>query len=416
MSQPTLARSEPPAAALPRRLTAWGVAVTTACAPLYVVRWHYGPIPTTLLETLILLTAAAYAWTLWTEKRLPSRTPYDVPIALWLVAGALGVIASPDHRAAIGTYRAYFIEAVAMFYIAVNVLRSREDLKKLFVLSAGAAVVYSVGQIVSFAWVAAHHHLQLGDAPAFLNNTPNADAMYLEPLLAFAVAFVAYPWSRQARLIAVVVLGFVLVAMLLTLSRAGYLAMAVLALVWVLSLQSRRVRIWVVAALAVVALVVLEIPFINPRISGINSSAALRESIFGQALRMLAERPILGAGIDGFPIRVAPFRPGTQTIELYPHDIWLTTWSEVGLLGLIVLAVILFGLLWRGARALPLVNDAYRPVLWGAVGAFVLIFMHGFFDSPYWKNDLSVEFWIVAALEVVAIRDGLRRPGRAAGP
>jgi hypothetical protein len=26
------------------------------------------------------------------------------------------------------------------------------------------------------------------------------------------------------------------------------------------------------------------------------------------------------------------------------------------------------------------------------------------FDSPYWKNDLSVEFWIVAALQVIAIR------------
>ncbi len=386
------------------------MAITAAAAPLYVVRWHYpgpGHVPTTLLETLIVLTVAAYAWTLWSERRLPSRTPYDIPIALWLVAGILGVVAAPDHRAALGTYRAYFIEAVAVFYVAVDVLRTREDLRRVFTLSAAAAVVYAIGQIVSFAWVAAHHQLQLGDAPAFLNNTPNADAMYMEPLLAFAIGFVAFPWSRRARLVAAVVLAFVLVAMLLTLSRAGYLAMAVLALVLVLSLQSRRVRIWVVAALAVVALLVLEVPFINQRISQANSSAALRESIYGQALRMLAQRPLLGAGIDGFPIRVAPFRPGTQTIELYPHDIWLTTWSEVGLLGLVVLAVILFGLMWRGARALPRVNDAYRPVLWGCVGALILIFMHGFFDSPYWKNDLSVEFWMVAALEVVAIRDGL---------
>ena len=40
----------------------------------------------------------------------------------------------------------------------------------------------------------------------------------------------------------------------------------------------------------------------------------------------------------------------------------------------------------------------------------------GLFDSPYWKNDLSVEFWLMAALLVVAVRatrtpaDGTDRP------
>ena len=396
---------------LPRRITTWLLAITAACLPLYVVRWHYGSLPTTLLETLILLTVAGYAWTLWTEKRIPSRTPYDIPIALWLLAGALGVIAAPDHRAALGTYRAYFIEAVAIFYVAVDLLRTRDDLRKLLLVGAGGAAIYSVGQTALFVYVAAHHHLQLGDAPAFLNNTPNADAMYLEPPLAFALAFVLYPWDRRARLIAAVVLGLTLLAMLLTLSRAGYLAMSVLAIGLVLSLPGRRLRIWVVGALALAVLVVLEVPFINQRIATINSSAGLRTSIFSQALRMLAQRPLLGAGIDGFPVRVAPFRPGNQTIELYPHDIWLTTWSEVGLLGLVVLAVLLFALLWRGARALPLTNDLWRPVLWGSVGAVVLILVHGLFDSPYWKNDLSVEFWLVAALQVAAIRGA----GTAAG-
>ena len=79
-------------------------------------------------------------------------------------------------------------------------------------------------------------------------------------------------------------------------------------------------------------------------------------------------------------------------------------WSDLGLLGLIAFALIFFGLLWRGARALPQTSDLYRPVLWGAVGALVVYFVHGLFDSPYWKNDLSVEFWLLAALLVVAVR------------
>jgi O-antigen ligase len=181
----------------------------------------------------------------------------------------------------------------------------------------------------------------------------------------------------------------------------------------VLSLPNRRMRGWVIAGLAVIGLIVLEVPFINPRGVPINSSAGLRSSIYGQALHMLSQRPILGAGIDCFPVRVAPFRPGTQTIELYPHDIWLTTWSEVGLLGLVVLAVLFFLLTWRGVRALPVTNDLFRPILWGCVGVLVLWLVHGLFDSPLWKNDLSVEFWLVAALEVVAIRGARGAPGSA---
>jgi putative inorganic carbon (HCO3(-)) transporter len=409
----------PHEAVLARRFTVWMLAITAACLPLYIVRWHYGPLPTTLLETVILVTVAGYAATLWTEKRLPAaRTPYDIPIVLLLVAGAIGIVVSPDHTHAAGTYRAYFLEAVAIFYIAVDILRTRDDLRPLLLAVAAMASIYAIGQVVDFVWVTAHHHLQIGDAPAFLNNTPNADAMFLEMPLAFAAAFVLFPARPRERLVAAVVLALVLLAMILTLSRAGYLAMATLAVVLVLKAQSRRLRIWMVGALALVALVVLEVPFINQRVFTLASSAALRSSIFGQALHMLSQRPIFGAGIDGFAQAVAPFRPGNQTIELYPHDVWLTTYSEIGLLGLIAFAVIIFGVLWRAARALPAATDIWRPVLWGCVGTTILWLVHGLFDSPYWKNDLSVEFWLVAALSVVAARAVLPQAGgnRPAGP
>ncbi|HEY8952446.1 MAG TPA: O-antigen ligase family protein [Candidatus Dormibacteraeota bacterium] len=414
-----LGMTQPREARWARRFTVWSLAITAACLPLYVVRWHYGPLPTTLLETLIGITVVGYLATLWTEKRLPAaRTPYDIPIVLFLVAGVLGIVVAPDHIKAAGTYRAYFLEGAAIFYIAVDMLRTRDDLRPLLLAAAAGSSIVAIGQVVSFVYVAAHHHLLLGDAPAFLNLSPNADAMFLEVPLAFAAAFVLFPSRPRERLVAAVVLGLVVVAVILTLSRASYLAMAVLAALLVLSVQSRRWRIWMVGGLAVATLIVLEIPFINQRIASLSSSAALRSSIFGQALRMLSERPIFGAGIDGFPVRVAPFRPGNQTIELYPHDLLLTTWSEIGLLGLIALALIMFGVLWRASRAIPQSTDIYRPLLWGCVGTIILWLVHGLFDSPFWKNDLSVELWLVAALQVVAARAVRPAAGshRGAGP
>jgi len=180
--------------------------------------------------------------------------------------------------------------------------------------------------------------------------------------------------------------------------------MAVLAVVFVLSLQGRKWRLRALGAIAVLGLITVEIPFINHRLLDLAHSVTNRTSIYHQALQMLAERPLFGAGISGYAIRVAPFRPPKASIHIYPHDIWLTTWSELGLLGLFAFAFIFFALLWHGVRALPRASEIYRPLLWGAVGALVLYAVHGLFDSPYWKNDLSVEFWLLAALQVVGVR------------
>ena len=109
----------------------WALIVTFGALPLYVVRWHYGPLPTTLLETLIILTVVTYVVARWREgRRLPLRTPYDIPIVLLLLAGAISVLVPQDHRAALGLYRAYFLEPVAIFYVTADLLRREEDMRR----------------------------------------------------------------------------------------------------------------------------------------------------------------------------------------------------------------------------------------------------------------------------------------------
>jgi O-antigen ligase len=118
---------------------------------------------------------------------------------------------------------------------------------------------------------------------------------------------------------------------------------------------------------------------------------------------MLRDHPIFGAGISGYQTVMVHYRTRNLHPEPYAHNIFLTTWSEVGLIGLAAFTVILVGLLWRAWRNFGSAPDLYRPLLWGMFGAWVVFVVHGLVDSPYWKNDLSLEFWILAALEVMAI-------------
>jgi len=384
------------------RFSRWMLFVTVAAMPLYVVRWHYGPLPTTLLETLILITAGLYVVARWREGgRRPVATPLDLPIALLLLAGAISVVVAGDHRAALGLYRAYFIEAVAVFYVAVDLVRRTEHLQRLVLAFAIGSSLFAALNLGAFAQALLSNSVHIGFAPAALYGDANPVAMYLDPPFAMAVGLVLFAPSPRWRWMGVAWFAVVGAALLLTFSKGGYLAVGALALVAVLSV--RRWGALLLAGTIAAALLIAQIPLVAQRLGTIPISFMGRLEIYQATIQMIHDHPIFGVGLGGYSYQ---FRG--QTPEIYPHDIWLTFWVEIGLLGVIVFAVILFWLLWCGWRAWPRMRDFYRPALWGTVGALVMWAVHGLVDSPYWKNDMSVEFWTLAALIIICLRTARR--------
>lgn len=379
------------------KTTRWTLLATVAGLPVYVVRWHYGPLPTTLLETLIIVTAVLYVLARWRDGwRRPLRTPYDIPILLLLVAGAISVFVAADHRAALGLYRAYFVEAVAVFYVAVDLLRRPEAIARALIALAIGSSAFAVLNLYVFAQAVLHHQLNVGSAPSALYGDSNYVAMYLEPPVALAAGLVLFASSARWRWLGLAWLAIAGAALFVMFSKGTYLALAVLAVVAVISVG--RWRLQLLGALLAAALIVSRIPAIEDRFSTAVSSLAGRVQLVTVTLRMLHDHPLFGVGLGGYS-----FKLNGQTPEVYPHDIWLTFWVEIGMLGVIAFAVILFGLLWRGWRAWPRTMGFDRAVLWGVLGALVLWTVHGLVDSPYWKNDMSVEFWVLAAIEIAIL-------------
>jgi len=372
--------------------------VTIGALPLYVVRWHYGPLPTTLLETLILITVAPYVIALWRKGGIPHpvRTPYDIPIVLLIVAASISVFVPPDKRAALGLYRAFFIEPVLIFYVAVDLLRGEQYLRRAVVSFAIGSSVLALLNLMAVAQALLHHTFHVGGAPNAVYGDANYVAMYLEPPVAFAMALLLFDRKARWRWLGAAWLSITGLALLLTLSKGAYLALIVLGVIVILRL--RRWMLPLLAGLVVVSLLISRIPLVAQRIATSENSLIGRFQIYGAAIKMLKLHPIFGLGLGGFDYT---FRK--QASQPYPHDIWLTFWVELGLLGLIAFAVIFFGLLWRGWRALPQTEGFYRVAMWGVLGSLVLWGVHGLVDSPYWKNDMSVEFWVIAAIEIAAI-------------
>jgi O-antigen ligase len=379
------------------KLSRWFLLATIAGLPTYVVRWHYGPIPTTLLESLIIVTVGLYAVARWRDGwRRPLSTPLDIPILLLLLAGAISVFVAKDHRGALGLYRAYFIEPIALFYVALDLLRRTEAIGRAVLALAAGSSAFAILNLIVFANTVANQQLIVGSPPSALYGDSNYVAMYMEPPVAIAAGLVLFAGNSRWRWLGAGWLVTSGAALFVMFSKGTYLAMAVLAVVAVISV--RRWRAPLIAGLVAAALLVALLPPIQERFSTLYASYAGRIQLFTIAFRMLHESPYFGVGLGGYS-----FKLNGTTPELYPHDIWLTFWVEIGLLGLIAFAVILFGLLWRGWRAWPRAEGLFRPVLWGVLGALVLWTVHGLVDSPYWKNDMSAEFWLLAAIEVVIL-------------
>ena len=393
------------------RYSRWALSATVACMPLYVVRFHIGPIPTTILELLVLLTIGLYAaGRVRAGSWRPTRSGLEIPLALLLIAGAIGIVVSPDHVGALGIYRAYFIEPVILFYVALDLLASPDDFRTVLLGFAVGATAFAIGNLGAWVDNLVHHQvIGVRNAPEVLYTSPNAVAMFLEPPAAIAAGFALYASEKRDRIVALVCLPILLASIVLTLSRAGLLTLAVMAVVAVITMPQLRLKIALLVGASVSGLAISRIPWIQERLSqqlDPNYSGNTFEGrlhIWSDTLVMLRDHPIFGAGIRAYTQVMRPYLTGGRTLELYPHNVFLAMWSELGLLGLIAFVGLLAALLWRGWRGFGRAVGFARPMLWGAALSFVAIAVHGLFDTPYFKNDLAVEFWTLAALEVAAL-------------
>jgi O-antigen ligase len=379
-----------------------------------VIRWHVGPLPTTLLEVAILVTIAVFVIeTIRQRSPIEWRGPLTPPAVLFIIAGAISVLVPANHWAALGLFRAYFLEPAAFFLILAAVASTPRRAGLILVGFAAGGTVVAVSNAAVVLDAVRHHALDLMiTPPVVIYQTANAVALYLIPLVAMAAAILVHGRGRPQRWLSGVFLAVALPACLLSFSRGGYLALAVLGIG--LALSHRWAKILVPGALLAV-LAVSQVPLIRQRIAYElhplpGNTLDFRIRIWGQTLRMLSHNLVLGIGLGNYEQAMGPYWQDLTHV-IYPHNIVLNFWATTGLLGLVAfgwLAIRAFILGWRGWRRHP---EAWRPYDLGVMLALTAMVVHGLVDVPFFKNDLSLEFW--ALLGILWAADRWSRAGSA---
>ena len=385
--------------------------ITCALAPGYVIRWRIGPLPSTLLEAAILVTIAAFAFEAYRLKEpIAWRSPFTLPAALFLVAGAIGVLVSPEHIKGLGLYRAYLIEPIAFFFVVGHVARNAWRARLVLGGLAVGGSVAGIANVVVVLNAIRHHTLNIAlPPPVVIYNTPNAVALYLVPLIGIAACLVLYDRERYVRPVSAVFLAIALAAVFLSLSRGGYLALAVLALILAVL---NRYRVYLIPAALVLGVALSRVPAIDSRLahefnpSDPNNTFLSRVNLWQATLGMLRDHPIFGSGMFGFARSIQPYRGGVYEENLiYPHNIVLNMWTETGLLGLIGFLWLLVQAFWASWRGWTSGPAAWRAMQLGIVLAMLAVIVHGLVDVPYFKNDLALEFWTFLGLAWAGTRE-----------
>lgn len=255
-----------------------------------------------------------------------------------------------------------------------------------------------------------------------------AIAMYLPFAILFAFS---KQYSKKIRNAALVVLGILFMAFILSYSRAAWVGMIAAFGVWVIIKLKIRFQPIFITAIIVIALVfsfqqqiVMHLERNSDEsssnltehfssISNISSDASNLERLnrWGCAIRMFKEKPVFGFGPGTYMFQYAPFQLKKERTIISTnagdggnaHSEYLGPLSESGVLGLVTFLIILITVLYTGIHAYTRLKDPrLKGIVLAAIIGLVTYYVHGFLNNFLDTDKLSVPFWGFTAMIVAA--------------
>ena len=404
----------------------WATAAILALLPTYLIRFSLGPMPMTALEGMILILFAVWFIKLKFKKekfsspiKILEKKKWTWLILAWLTFAIISFLISPDLRAAAGIFKAYFFEPILFLLVFLSVVKTKKDLEIIFYalgISALAVSLFAIYQkFTGFAipnpiWQAA----ETRRVTSFYG-FPNAIGLYLAPIVVLYIGLffdlvlnTKYKIKNTKNILTACYFLFVILLSVLAIifARSEGAYVGILAGLFFLGLMTKKLR-WptVVAAIIFVTVIALVPQFRHYAVEQItfqNDSGKVRLIMWKESWQMLRDRIFSGAGLAGYQETFAPYHKALHIeIYLYPHDLFLNFWSELGLGGLIVFLLMIIKFFKDNLKKLPITNYQLLITL---SAVMITIFIHGLVDVPYFKNDLAIFFWLLIGVSLLELK------------
>ena len=421
--------------------------------PSYLIRFSIGPIPTTLLEISILIVFLN--WMFDNRKNLlkfkrkkeePNKQyqpyPFGWEIILVLVISFIAIFIGGVSSPALGIFKAYFLEPILLFVLILNNIKGEKGVKQIINSLALAVLAISffaiwqkiTGQFIfNEFWANAENRRVVS-----FFGYPNAVALFIAPIIPLLVGTFILRLREQGKLLNFLNQVFIFVTILLGLasiyfakSKGALLALIASTLIIFFILAKKKIKIILLTILIILSssLIYFQRDWIEFKL--LNSlSYQIRTLQWKETMEMLKDGNLLyGSGLANYQEKIAPYHQAGfffnkdadpnfrikvvwgddeqyraerwQPLEiyLYPHNIFLNFWTELGLLGMLIFIFIIIKFLILSLKYYYKEKGSKNKYLGLALfSSMSIILIHGMVDVPYFKNDLSALFWIIISL------------------
>jgi O-antigen ligase len=404
--------------------------------PTYLIRFTLLGIPTTLLEGLIWLLFIIWLIKLKKAKKLtfspfriiknlfkfdypkdnfknPVPKHFRFPIILLLMAACLGVIASPNVIGAMGAWKAYFIDAVAFLLLFVYNVNTNEDIKKVIRMLGWTVLTIGLFAVIQklTGWLIPNPFWQAAATRRITTfyGYPNANALFVLPIIFLTLINLLSDkrsWEKVFNWL-VIILG--ILTIIFAKSNGAEIGLLFGAIFLLLSYKKTRFATLIILLLFSLGISILPQPrnylkkaYIQASQIHLNDQPTdiqLRIQPWRETINMLHNRPLFGSGLAGYQTIIKYYHQNRHIeIFIYPHNFFLNFWTETGLIGLIAIIWLILAFFWQCYRN----NKTHKCILNIIIAsAMIALLVHGLVDVPYFKNDLSLLFWIIIGSVII---------------
>jgi len=328
------------------------------------------------------------------------KTTFFLPVFLIFLGVTLATLFSADVITSAGIWKGWFIVPLIFFVIIISNLKSKEQVRDilfaLFLSGTGVALV------AFFYWL--NNNLTYDGRLRAFYLSPNYLAMYLAPIL--ILSFYLYPAFKKKipRILLFTASCLLFTVIYLTYSYGAWLGIGG-ALVFLLikfsrkwTLKNKKHFFYITSFFLLLFILAFLCQIPSQKFQGLLDFSypawQSRLIIWQSAGEIIKDHSLIGIGPGMFQKYYldyqAKFPPYLEWAVPQPHNLFLAFWLQTGLLGLI-------GFIWLLIRFFGLKKDPEK-LSFILMAAMLYILIHGLVDTTYWKNDLSIIFWLLIAL------------------
>jgi len=398
------------------RYTLCALLIFTPLARASVQDWA---VTTIHLFTLIALTAFlvenSFSW-----KWKWIKTPLDKPILVLIVLSILSTVFSVHKYTSIWSLILLF-NYIIIFYLVINTVRNRSHFKQLIYTIVGVAAFLSILGLIKlsganpFTW---WEYTDIKQSSHRLSSTfgnPDHIAGYLEMVLPLVLGFFVLNYKPGIFVFIVYLGGLLLVALVLTLSRGGWIgAFTSLAFMSIVLLtnryfQRKKLLMCLIGGLLAVVLIILSSTAVVERIRTLEQKdqiphLASRMSRWRGTIAMIKDYPIFGTGPGTYATIFTQYQPpGYASRSFYAHNDYLHFTSELGITFIALLVWMIIACYKKGFNKLKNPSRLVRGTTLGALSGITAILIHSIGDFNLHIPANAILFTILSAVVVAPV-------------